>query len=192
MAAPGRRRSVGICLIAVTLTGCGLTWDPGGDGVIILTQEEREEVTVPAATSEQPAAQLTIPSLGLHHVPVFNRGTDAKRRMQIAGGFAVTHYLGSASLGGGSNSVLYGHDDMEGSVFGHLADLRPAAQVILALPSQDIQTYVVSAAPRRVGPRDTSILGPSHSAQLTLFTCYPNFIDTDRIVVTASLVPQAA
>jgi sortase A len=41
---------------------------------------------------------------------------------------------------------------------------------------------------RIVEPTEVSILDPTSTPVLTLYTCYPYGIDTHRIVVTAQLV----
>src|SRR5437588_12511138 len=70
-----------------------------------------------SAAPNQVVAYLSIPRLGIKNAPIFDRGVDGGGNMQIAKGYAVTHYAFSSQIGAG-NAVLYGHDDIEGSVFG--------------------------------------------------------------------------
>jgi LPXTG-site transpeptidase (sortase) family protein len=106
--------------------------------------------------------------------------------MRVAGGLAVTHYGPSGLLDGNSNAVLYGHDDIEGSVFGSLASLKPGDTIYLTPTGGSQLAYTVSDGPRRVSPTTTSILAPSASPRLTLFTCYPTYVDTQRVYVVAA------
>jgi LPXTG-site transpeptidase (sortase) family protein len=139
----------------------------------------------PPPAGEKPVAWLSIPALGLAQVPIFDRGLDSGRHMQIAGGYAVSRYDRSAPFGSHSNTVLYGHDDIEGGVFGRLSSLRPGSQITLQLPGGATLAYQVSRAPTIVPPQYVSILAPSTSPQLTLFTCYPLWQDDHRVFLTA-------
>jgi LPXTG-site transpeptidase (sortase) family protein len=103
--------------------------------------------------------------------------------MAIAHGYAVTHFQTSAGFGAG-NTVLYGHDDIEGSVFARLKDLNAGDVINVTPPGAPTQVYVVTAK-KIIAPTAVQILAPTHDARLTLFTCWPNLVDTQRIVVTA-------
>src|SRR5436189_5941369 len=70
-----------------------------------------------AAGPNQVVAYLSIPKLGIKNAPIFDRGVDGGGNMQIAKGYAVTHYAYSSSIGAG-NAVLHGHDGHEGSQVG--------------------------------------------------------------------------
>ncbi len=127
-------------------------------------------------------ATLTIPRLGITGAPVYDRGLDPKGSMLIAHGYAITHYAYSAGIGGG-NAVLYGHDDIEGSVFARLKDLQPGDEIDVTVAGQT-QRYRVSTR-AIVPPTAVQILDPTSDVRLTLFTCWPNWVDTQRVVVTA-------
>ena len=147
---------------------------------------ERQQVTVTQAGA--PVGFLTIPSIGITHVAIYDRGLDAQREMLIAPGLAVTHYATSSPLGGTSNTVLYGHDDIQGSVFARLADVA-AGSVITIQTSGGVRTYVAQGSPSFVAPSDVAILTPTQTAQLTLFSCYPVNVDSQRVVVVARPAP---
>jgi LPXTG-site transpeptidase (sortase) family protein len=127
-------------------------------------------------------ATLTIPRLGITGAPVYDRGLDPKGSMLIAHGYAITHYAYSAGIGGG-NAVLYGHDDIEGSIFARLKDLQPGDEIDVTVAGQT-QRYRVSTR-AIVPPTAVQILDPTSDVRLTLFTCWPNWVDTQRVVVTA-------
>jgi len=127
-------------------------------------------------------AKLTIPRLAITGAPIFDRGLDSKGSMLIAHGYAVTHYAFSAGIGSG-NAVLYGHDDIEGSIFARLKDLQPGDEIDVAIAGR-VQRYRVNTRVI-VAPTAVQILDPTADVRLTLFTCWPNWVDTQRVVITA-------
>ena len=127
-------------------------------------------------------ARISIPRIGIRNAPVYNRGTDGKGVMLIAPGYSVTHYAFSAPFGTG-NTVLYGHDDIQGNIFGHLYDLRPGDTVQIAVAGET-QTYRVTGH-QIVLPTEVSVLSPTEDARLTIITCWPFNVDTKRWIVTA-------
>jgi LPXTG-site transpeptidase (sortase) family protein len=136
----------------------------------------------------QVVAYLSIPKLGIKNAQVFDRGVDSGGNMLIAKGYVVTHYANSSPIGTG-NAVLYGHDDIEGSIFAQLKDLTTGDEVDVALADGTSVVYHVTAR-EIVAPTAVQILQPTNDVRLTLFTCWPNWVDTQRVVVTA--VPSAA
>ncbi len=145
--------------------------------------------TLPGVTSPSSAvpdgaiATLTIPRLGIKDAAVFDRGIDDHGNMQIAQGYAVTHFAFSARLGTG-NSVLYGHDDIEGSVFARLQELLPGDEVHVSTPNAAARIYRVTDR-KVVAPTAVEILNPTGDIRLTIFTCWPTFVDNQRVVITA-------
>jgi len=136
------------------------------------------------AGPNQVVAYISIPRLGIKNTPIFDRGVDTKGNMLIAKGYSVTHYAFSSPIGSG-NAVLYGHDDIEGSVFASLKDLKPGDEVDVADASGSLTVYHVTGKPAIVPPTAVQILQPTNDVRLTLFTCWPNWVDTQRVVVTA-------
>ncbi len=136
------------------------------------------------AGPNQVVAYISIPRLGIKNAPIFDRGVDAKGNMLIAQGYSVTHYAFSSPIGSG-NAVLYGHDDIEGSVFGSLKDLKAGDEVDVADANGSRTAYHVTGQPAIVPPTAVQILQPTNDVRLTLFTCWPNWVDTQRVVVTA-------
>ena len=137
----------------------------------------------PESPSEVVVGRLSIPAIGVKDVPIYDRGVDGRGSMAIAHGYAVTHFQSSGTFRGG-NTVLYGHDDIEGSVFARLKDLKAGDAITVTLPGAATQAFVVSGK-KIVAPTAIQILAPTSDARLTLFTCWPNMVDTQRIVVTA-------
>jgi LPXTG-site transpeptidase (sortase) family protein len=144
--------------------------------------------TSTGSAPSQVVAYISIPKLGIKSAPIYDRGVDGSGNMLIAKGYAVTHYSLSSAIGSG-NAVLYGHDDIEGSVFGRLKDLQSGDEVDVQTPGGAAIVYHVTAR-TIVEPTAVQILKPTNDVRLTLFTCWPNWVDTKRVVVTA--VPNAA
>jgi LPXTG-site transpeptidase (sortase) family protein len=140
-----------------------------------------------SAGSNQVIAYISIPKIGVKNAPIYDRGVDGSGNMLIAKGYAVTHYSFSSPIGSG-NAVLYGHDDIEGSVFGSLKDLKAGDEVDIQIGSGPPVAYHVTGR-TIVPPTAVQILQPTNDVRLTLFTCWPNWVDTQRVVVTA--VPNA-
>jgi sortase A len=137
---------------------------------------------VAPAPAANVAARITIPRIGIRNAPIYDRGTDAKGVMLIAPGYSVTHYAFSAPYGTG-NTVLYGHDDIQGSIFGHLYDLA-AGDLIQITAGGETQTYRVTGH-EIVAPTSVGVLAPTGDVRLTLITCWPYNVDTKRWIVTA-------
>jgi sortase A len=148
------------------------------------TQSARANAAVAAAAAPATAvtARISIPRVGIRSAPIYDRGTDAKGIMLIAPGYAVTHYAFSAPFGTG-NAVLYGHDDIQGNIFGRLYDLAPGDLIQITVGGQ-MQTYRVSGH-QIVAPTAVSVLAPTSDVRLTIITCWPFNVDTKRWIVTA-------
>src|SRR5712691_5376817 len=95
------------------------------------------------AGPDQVVAYLSIPKLGIKNAQIFDRGVDKGGNMLIAKGYAVTHYAHSSPIGSG-NAVLYGHDDIEGSIFGRLQDLRAGDALSVTLAGGSEVAYRVT------------------------------------------------
>jgi LPXTG-site transpeptidase (sortase) family protein len=151
--------------------GFGMLTDPGG----------------PAPRSggpPGPPTRLVIARLGIA-TPVMPLG--------IAGGqwqvpaYAAGYLSGGAWPGHAGNAVLTGHDDRDGAVFRRLGDLR-RGDVVWVYAGAHSYRYAVSAL-RIVPATRTDVVRPTHGAILTLITCTPYLIDTQRLVVRARLLP---
>jgi sortase A len=127
-------------------------------------------------------ARISIPRIGIRNAPVYDRGVDAKGLMLIAPGYAVTRYAYSAPFGTG-NTFIYGHDDIQGNIFGHLYDLAPGDTVQITVGGET-QVYRVTGH-QIVPPTAVSVLNPTPDARLTIMTCWPFNVDTKRWIVTA-------
>jgi sortase A len=98
----------------------------------------------------------------------------------------IGHRIGTAWPGEAGNSVLSAHVDVFGSIFRRLDALRPGDDVLAHTPAGAFHYEVVSS--RVVLPSEVSVTKPTDEPMLTLITCYPPYVDTHRLVVTARLV----
>ncbi len=144
---------------------------------------QRAGLASSGSAPSRPVAYISIPKIGINAAPIFDRGVDSGGNMQIATGYSVTHFDHSSPIGSG-NSVLYGHDDIQGSVFGRLKDLTAGDEIDVTPVGSSAVVYHVTGR-TIVEPSAVQILNPTNDVRLTLFTCWPNWVDTQRVVVTA-------
>lgn len=134
-------------------------------------------VALPTPGPGQPV-RIVIPSIKVDAVVV--EGDDWEALKKGAG-----HHAGSANPGQRGNLVISGHDDVFGEIFRHIGDLKNDDQVFVY--SQEAK-YTYSIKNKRiVEPTEVSVLQPTTEASLTLITCYPYLVDTQRMVVFAQL-----
>lgn len=149
------------------------------------SRSDRLALSESRQTADAPAgeASLSAPGMALSRASVVSRGLDDHRRMVIAPGYTITHYVHSAPLGSSGNAVLYGHNDIEGAVFRYLEQLAPGDLLFLHLGKRTVRYRVT----RRfiVKPSALEILEPTAGPRLTLFTCWPYRVDNQRVVITA-------
>jgi len=129
---------------------------------------------------------IDVPRLGVQAM-VYDRGIDANRQLPIAPGYAVTHYKFSAALGARGNYVVYGHDDIQGSIFRYLPTMQVGDDIYFSAGGRRY-TYRVTGS-LVVSPDDVAVLNPTPDATITLISCTPYWVDTQRIVVKGALAP---
>ncbi|GMR11053.1 MAG: hypothetical protein BMS9Abin28_1877 [Anaerolineae bacterium] len=98
----------------------------------------------------------------------------------------VGQHIGTANPGEVGNVVLSAHNDIFGELFRYLDRLKPGDEIILSTGVQDF-VYKVTGT-RIVEPTEVSVMDPTPRATVTLISCYPYLIDTERIVVFGELV----
>ncbi len=138
----------------------------------------------PAPTQAAPAASLvgariTIEAIGVD-APIVE-GDDWETLKQ-----GVGHHPGSPLPGQPGNVVLAAHNDVYGSIFRKLSELREGDAVRIDTQAGSYHYRVTSV--RIVLPTETSVLDPAAGPALTLITCYPPLVDTHRVVVTAESI----
>lgn len=134
-------------------------------------------MVVPTAGPEQ-ALGIKIEAIGVNAPIVVGDDWEALKR-------GVGQHIGSGDPGQAGNVVLSGHNDIYGEVFRELDQLEPGDEITI-FTAHTSYTYVVVDT-LIVDPTDVEVMNPTPDATLTLISCYPYRIDTQRIVVKAEL-----
>lgn len=132
---------------------------------------------IPTSGPGQPT-RIVIPAIGVDSTIV--QGTDWEQLKKGAG-----HQPGTANPGERGNLVLAAHNDVFGEIFRDLDQLQPGDEVIVYSVEQQFR-YVVSET-RIVAPTAVEVMNSTSEPTATLISCYPYLIDTERIVVIATL-----
>jgi sortase A len=135
-------------------------------------------LAIPTRGPEQPI-RLDLPSVGKTNMPVVE-GDGWEQLKQ-----GVGHHIGSANPGTTGNVVLSAHNDIFGELFRDLDRLQPGDEAVVYTSTQKFVYRIIAV--RIVEPTDTSVLASTGRPTLTLISCYPYMIDSQRIVVTAEL-----
>ena len=129
-------------------------------------------------------AELQIPKIGVNQYVV--EGTSEADLSKGPG-----HYSGTAMPGQAGNVAIAGHRTTHGAPFNRLGQLAPGDRIIVTTTFGQSWTYIVSAAPVAVSPRDVAVLNYFGDNRITLTTCTPEFSATQRLIVVGAL-QQAA
>lgn len=133
------------------------------------------------------ATRMVIPKIGVD-APVV-------QTMPIGGvwdvaDWAVGHLATTPNPGGRGNAAYSAHDDIKGEIFKRLGELKPGDAVRL-YTSHAVYTYMVTNQ-ATVDPSDISVLNPTSASTVTLISCTPYWVDTQRIIVQGVLKSRAA
>jgi sortase A len=130
-------------------------------------------------------AHLRIPKIGLDQFVV--SGTDESDLAKGPG-----HYLGTAMPGQAGNVAIAGHRTTHGAPFNRLAELSIGDPIYLTAANGEQLTYIVSATPVAVSPRDVTVLNNFGDDRITLTTCNPEYSAVQRLIVVAAYLPPGA
>jgi len=134
---------------------------------------------IPAPTpSPEQATQIQIPAIGVDAPVVQGDGWEQLKK-------GVAQYIGSANPGESGNMVLSAHNDVYGEIFRDLDQLKQGDQIIVYTASHTY-TYIVTNI-QIVEPTDVEVMASTPDPTVTLISCYPYWVDTQRIIVQASL-----
>jgi sortase A len=97
----------------------------------------------------------------------------------------VGQHIGTANPGQIGNMVLTGHNDVFGEVFRYLDRLKPGDEITIFTARR---SYVYTITEWfLVDPSQVEVMAPSPSPTITLISCYPYMINTQRIIVKGIL-----
>ncbi len=136
---------------------------------------------LPTPAPEQPR-RMIIPAINVDAPVVQGVGWEQLKK-------GIGQVPGTALPGQVGNSVYAAHNDIYGELFRHLDQLQPGDEVRLYTASQEFR-YVVRDW-KIVEPTEVSVMDSTSTAIITLISCYPYLVDTQRIVVFADLVTGA-
>lgn len=135
-------------------------------------------IDIPVAGPEH-ARSMSIPALWNDAAPVVQG--DGWEQLKKG----VGQYVGSAKPGENGNMVLSAHNDIFGELFRDLDQLKPGDEIIVNTSRQEY-IYRVTGI-RIVEPTEVSVLNPTAKPTVTLISCYPYLVDSQRIVVFGEL-----
>jgi sortase A len=98
----------------------------------------------------------------------------------------VGQHLGSGNPGEPGNLILSAHNDIFGELFRNLDKLKPGDEIKISTATQEF-VYIVTGL-KIVEPTDVSIMDPTQKSTITLISCYPYLVDTQRIVIFGELL----
>ncbi len=134
-------------------------------------------IAMPTPGAEQ-AIRIRIPAINIDAPVVQGDGWEQLKK-------GVAQHIGSADPGQGGNVVLSAHNDVYGELFRYLDRLAPGDQVIM-YTQQRQYVYIVTQT-ILVEPAQVEVMANTADPTVTLISCYPYLVDTQRIVVFAKL-----
>ncbi len=137
-----------------------------------------ENIPAPPPSVAQ-AIRIQIPSLKVDAPVVQGDGWEQLKK-------GVAQHIGTANPGETGNMVVSAHNDVYGELFRYLDRLQPGDQVIV-YTQQRQYVYVVDRTVI-VKPTQVEVMASTADPTITLISCYPYLVDTDRIVVFAKLL----
>lgn len=142
--------------------------------------------------------KITIPAINLDApiVPVAWEAVEIQGELYgqwlVPEAFASGWHRESARLGDVGNTVLNGHHNAWGEVFGRLVDLQVGDVIILSSQGkvfryQVVQTIILLERDQAIATRleNARWLLPSQDERVTLVTCWPHHDNSHRLVVIA-------
>ncbi len=134
---------------------------------------------LPAPTpSIEQAVRIEIPAIKVDAPVVQGDGWEQLKK-------GVAQHIGSANPGQTGNVVLSAHNDVYGELFRHLDRLQPG-DVVRLHTQQRLYEYLVDRT-MIVEPTAVEVMASTGSPTVTLISCYPYLVDSQRIVVFARL-----
>lgn len=134
-------------------------------------------IPLPTAAPDQ-AIRIQIPAINVDAPIVQGDGWEQLKK-------GVGQFIGSPPPGRDGNLVLSAHNDVYGEIFRHLDRLVPGDQVVIYTRQRQF-IYIVDRTVL-VEPTAVEVMAPTSSPTVTLISCYPYLVNTQRIVVFARL-----
>lgn len=139
---------------------------------------------------------LSIPAIGVE-APVIAREPELDGpylRLPVPRAYAVAWDSTSAPPGRRGNSILTGHHNVYGRVFGRLSELTYGSEVALwtelgvfSYYVSHIEIFEERNQPYSVRAEHATWLEPTEDTRVTLITCWPMETNSHRLVVVATM-----
>lgn len=142
--------------------------------------------SIPAAGQEA-ATRMVIPAIAVDAPVVQTAPVDG---VWNVADWAVGHLTTTPNPGAPGNAAYSAHDDIKGEVFKRLGELKPGNTISL-YTQHAVYVYTVTNQ-LVVDPSDISVLNPTKSSTITLISCTPYWIDTQRLIIHAVLKSVAS
>lgn len=127
-----------------------------------------------------PATRMVIPKIEVD-APVVQ--TPPVGGVWQVSDWSVGHLSTTPNPGDVGNGAYAAHDDIKGEIFKRIGELVPGDKILLYTP-HSVVTYVVTRQ-LTVDPSNISPLGPTAQPTITLISCVPYWVDTQRLIVQA-------
>jgi sortase A len=127
-----------------------------------------------------PATRLVIPKIEVD-APVVQT-PPAGGVWQVAD-WSVGHLSTTPNPGVAGNGAYAAHDDIKGELFKRINELAPGDKILM-YTGHAVVTYVVTRQ-MTVDPSDIAPLNPTTQPTITLISCAPYWVDTQRLIVQA-------
>jgi len=176
-----RRDAAGAAPTAQAITLPGSSSPPGSGEMpepYSHISSEGAAIVIPTPGPKQ-ATRIVIPAIDVDSAVVEGDGWEELKK-------GAGHHLGSANPGEKGNCVISAHNDVFGEIFRDIQNLEPGDEVTVYAGDMPY-TYVVRAR-RVVDPSEVSVMDPTPDPIVTLITCHPYMIDTQRMIVVGELV----
>ncbi len=134
-------------------------------------------IVIPTPGPKQ-AVRLVVSTIDVDHQVLQGDSWDQLKR-------GIGQHLGTGDPGQPGNMVFSAHNDIFGEIFRDLELLNAGDEVTVYTQGGKF-TYVITGT-RIVEPTEVSVMAPTVGPTLTLISCYPYLVDTQRIVVFAEL-----
>jgi LPXTG-site transpeptidase (sortase) family protein len=170
---------------------------PGRIAVATAVVTATRTVTAAVAAASEPD-RIVIPAIGVD-VPVVEVGWEARvvnganaGNEWVTASFAAGFHRGSALPGQAGNTVISGHNNIDGAVFKDLHQLKPYDWIFLYASGRRLAYFVEE---RFIVPEQNATekqhldnvkwISETPDERLTLVTCYPPWSNTHRTIVLA-------
>lgn len=154
---------------------------------------------LPLPQGAESVARLIIPSLGVDSPvvaaePQIGLALDGSLRLiWNIPDYAAGWHADSAPLGGAGNAVISGHNNIGSEVFRQLEEAHVGSPIYVQIPGGPTYLYTIrqvlvlpeDGQPESVRIANARYLQPTADTRLTLVSCWPDWTNTERVVVVA-------